>query len=260
MTNSIINANQDSLDFLWFSYFNITQKEAASNTEVALNKSIQRAYRDVCRTFHYTFSSGNLENLKKKDKDKYEEYLGWKEKFREDISTYITRQIGKLKIQSQEDFDAWHAETCDEIVLKAKGYSSPDKQLFAAKNKKREGSEGNVFFYGQAQKWLNMTLKYMLIMGLWEEELTEKKKYFHVPVDSFIMGAAGISVPCKDKNGWTWGEYSESKSKVWSQWEKEEYTEFQKALRDKLSKDNTYPMEWEGSAWIRVAMVRESKV
>ena len=51
----------------------------------------------------------------------------------------------------------------------------------------------------------------------------------------------------------------ESKSKVWSQWEKEEYTEFQKALREKLLKDNTYPMEWEGSAWIRVAMARESK-
>lgn len=263
MPNNITATDQDSLNFLWFSYFNITKEEAADNMEDAMDKCIQRAYRDVCRTFHYAFSGRYLERIKKLDKDKYEEYLGWKEGFRKEISTYIAGQIGELKIQSQEDFEKWHSETCDEIILKAKNFSGSGKQLFAIKDKNGGIIEGETFFYGQAQKWLNMTLKYMLIMGVWDEDIREKKKYFHVPVDSFTMEAAsaeGIKIPHKIIAGSRIGAYSEYRSRVWSQWGKEEYSEFQKALREKLSENNIYPMEWELSAWIDIAKTRESKV
>lgn len=260
--NNMAITNQGALNFLWFSYFDISQEDAINNVEDALNKCIQRAYRDVCRTFHYKFSSDYIEKLGKQKNGEYVEYISLKKEFREDLNNYLSEQINELLKSSQEEFDIWHERTCDQIVGRAKKFSGPDKELFAIK-KDISASSDKVFFYGQAQKWLNMTLKYMLIMGLWDRELEEKKEYFHVPVDSYIMKAAsaeGINVPYKNKKQegvLASGMYSEAKSKVWSQWEKEEYVKFQEDLRSRLEILKVYPMEWEFSVWMRSAKEKD---
>ena len=117
--------------------------------------------------------------------------------------------------------------------------------------------------YGQAQKWLNMMLKYVLMTA----EDSALKNYLHIPVDSYIMQAVGSDNPklkhclkleCVPKKDGTVGKYSESASKPWSKWTYEEYIAFQNCIREAISaSDYTSPIEWENEAWIEVAEYRK---
>ena len=116
-------------------------------------------------------------------------------------------------------------------------------------------SEDKAFHYGQAQKWLNMTLKYMIIMGFWTKKFNSIIEVLHVPVDSYIMEAASIlEIMLPRKNG-DYGKYFESSSKPWSKWNKDDYVKFQENLRIALKNKNPSetPIEWEAHAWIEVA-------
>lgn len=84
----------------------------------------------------------------------------------------------------QKWFDAWHRAACEELQA---GYSEA-------------GFKG--FSVGQAQKWLNMTLKYVHTFG--EERLpgfAAAYLYCHVPVDRIMLeqlapyGVQALSVP-----------------------------------------------------------------
>ena len=70
-------------------------------------------------------------------------------------------------------YDKWHRDTCESIISKY-----PD----------------NVLSYGQAQKWLNMTVKYVYVLkllGKFENQYKyisdEHVSEFHVPLDSYIL-------------------------------------------------------------------------
>ncbi|MEI3122628.1 MAG: hypothetical protein V8S81_02275 [Oscillospiraceae bacterium] len=45
--------------------------------------------------------------------------------------------------------------------------------------------KSNSFTYGHAQKWVNMTLKYLWLLDRLPEILTAKS--LHMPIDSFIL-------------------------------------------------------------------------
>ena len=70
----------------------------------------------------------------------------------------------KTKIQSQQTFDNWHKVTCDRL-----------RQIF----------EGFPFRYGQAQKWINMTLKYTFILD--PGSVDHVYSFFHTPIDNIIL-------------------------------------------------------------------------
>ena len=124
-------------------------------------------------------------------------------------------------------------------------------------------SEISELTYGQAQKWLNMMLKYVLMTA----EDSALKNYLHIPVDSYIMQAVGSDNPklkhclkleCVPKKDGTVGKYSESTSKPWSKWNYEEYIAFQNCIRKAVSEsDYNSPIEWENAAWIEVAEYRK---
>lgn len=104
-----------------------------------------------------------------------------------------------MEISSQEEFDEYHKKLCSEL--------------------KEKWSVLNV---GKAQKWINMTLKYWMLLGNSRIESIEKNyKFFHIPIDSFVI---------KDMLN--------EKINPWSKIENyEDYLYYQKKLRNKKAEN-----------------------
>lgn len=232
--------------FLLYAYFGITE-----NDENAKLKCAERAYLDANRNMQF------VDELKS-DKGKIgnrNKYI--KRRFKEIISQEIVQKIEEL---NSSNFDSKHHEICR--MIKEKSYI-----LCFIENKEEKPILKSELTYGLAQKWLNMTLKYMWLLGLLKDEL---KDCLHVPVDSYIMEAAagrnrykevlteGIGVKLPHKNGGTIDKYIEDKVLKWSNWmgvenfddiNNSDYHRFQQQVR----KTPKTPIEWENNAWIEIS-------
>lgn len=271
----------ETLDFLFSSYFGIELKELKGPTEkkkkdIAFNCAY-RAYRDLCRTL--TFIKESTEKDRRK--------------FREEMSGLICKGIEERILTNCSDFDTAHENICEELIKKAERYGL----LKSPKKKKEEEPDKGIppFTYGHAQKWLNMTIKYMWLLGLWDEELQRIKDKLHIPVDRYILKAASSirtkgevnkyglefkKVPLEHKydekaSGYT--EFREEKtdddkkSQPWSQWNESDYEDFIKEINDRFKKfkekkaDNNALnpidslIEWENKAWIEQARLEDPK-
>ena len=268
-------------NFMWYVLFGTdveTAKEDAKTKEgkKRIIKTLAlKAYRDLSRTLSYSFSSGKLEEMKRgkhgeenaEEKRKAVSFDEVKERFKEEVICTITNSILSLpEMLKLGRFNKWHEETCKDIRNKADKIVDGKIYLFTKKNKKGEDVKGKeAFFYGQAQKWLNMTLKNVLILSMLNDELKlidypikSIVQYLHVPVDSLIMQGAAKELEIKVT------------SKPWSQWTKCEYVAFQDNIRKKFPPENrdleleikgipykySCPIEWEFDAWIRMSESR----
>ncbi len=87
---------------------------------------------------------------------------------KQNAENYILTQLQTLletKINSQSEFDEQH-----EILTE---------------NLTKTWSE---LTYGQAQKWINMTLKYWLLLGeVRINKIERNAQYFHIPIDSYVQ-------------------------------------------------------------------------
>ena len=212
------------LEFLKYAYFNITKGDDMNDI---LSKCAERAYLDLCRTIRFKTDDGNI-----------------KAQYKATICDMLVNEYDilantvKNSDEKQNAFDRKHKRICEEII---KTYS-----------------EISEFTYGQAQKWLNMMLKYVQMTT----EDFSLKSYLHIPVDSYIMQAVGSDNPklkyclkleCVPKKNGTVG-----KSKSWSKWDYEEYIAFQNCIRKAISEsDYASPIEWENEAWIEIAEYRK---
>ncbi len=73
-------------------------------------------------------------------------------------------------MSGQSDFDNWHRETCQTLTTLYEHYSY------------------NQLFVGQAQKWINMTFKYIFTIG--ESRLPGFESFYqhcHIPIDNIIV-------------------------------------------------------------------------
>jgi hypothetical protein len=211
-------AKKENLEFLLNSYFGSGR---------TIETCAKRAYGDLGRT---------LSGMSKMSDEKKRAYRSAVHKF---ISDSIESLL-KANVTSQKAFDEWHGKACSGIIKISEKHKLP---------------LNNGFTYGLAQKWLNMTLKYMLVMEQWNAQSDPIKKYFHVPVDSYIMQAASedFKINLSHRSG---GERKYSTdSKGWSKWDESEYTAFQVSLR-KATKPKS-PIEWEFPAWLRIKNKRE---
>ncbi|MBQ8791414.1 MAG: hypothetical protein IJZ51_08890 [Ruminiclostridium sp.] len=244
MKENVLNRiTKETFDFLWFSYFGITAKAAEDmNEDKRIMLCAQRAYLDMNRTLRFTEDNNN-ESKEKNNSEKE------RENFRNTICGIIADNIKRHILKSDEDsYDDIHKKVCTFIIEKVNSY----KDDFMADN----------FTYGQAQKWLNMTIKYMYLMGFWKDEFKNIEKALHIPVDSYIIQAVWekecVEIPLLEdklpKKG-TRGAYSYEKVKRWSKWEYDEYQEFQDSLKKYIdaTKQHKTPLEWEAEAWIEVA-------
>ena len=84
-----MDMKEQSLDFLWITYFGITKTEAEKNKEKAAFACADRAYRDLCRRIPYFYSSSEIE----KNKKEYKDYIDLKDSFREAVCKYIIKSI-----------------------------------------------------------------------------------------------------------------------------------------------------------------------
>ena len=123
----------------------------------ALRLCVQRAYRDLNRTLRRFAAHGAADQLRDKSHQR------------------VVALVLALKHEAvgQQAFDAWHQKAC----LNLRG-------LY-----RKGGFEA--FSHGQAQKWLNMTLKYMFALG--ESRLPGYLPYYsfaHIPIDKIFVAAA----------------------------------------------------------------------
>lgn len=135
--------NKQKTNFFIKSYF-----YAFEERNISLEKIINRAYLDLCRTLPKV---GNVN--------------------REKINKGLFFQIKELEnkeFDKIEDFDLWHKDNCDKLV---------DEFRKQYKN----------FSIGHAQKWVNMILKYCFLLSEDFPNISKHKRFFHCPIDSIVM-------------------------------------------------------------------------
>lgn len=251
-----VEIKKEMWDFVLWNMFGISSEDMACSDpqrqRAIAKKCADTAFLDLRRTLRYN-DQGSKPDRKA---------------FRDKINGIIADALSELLDKTEQgDFDEIHNEICEEIIE-------------ATKNSSAIKSEE--FHYGHAQKWLNMTLKYMYLLGLWEEEFERVIPWMHVPVDSYILKAAAFSesklmesseccieLKCclrltkavpeidKDESGQTRYSSYGWKSKSWSRWNREEYCHFQSELRKAISEKGTWdcPFFWEEDAWIEQAQL-----
>lgn len=159
--------------------------------------SSRRAYRDFCRTLHLGGESGR--------------------DFREFVDRLLEERIRRLlgaRDLTQEKYDEWHRDTCGEVISFYR----------------KAGVEFNI---GQAQKWVNMTMKYLYVYGV--PGVSAIYGLLHAPVDQYVLAVAEseLRIP-----------------RPWAAWSKMDdydvYLDYQRAIREKVA---GAPLRWEFSGW-----------
>lgn len=168
-----------------------------------------RAYRDLCRTITF------------RDKDN-KKHIYYRSEIVGLIITKIQDKLFENHKPSQETYDDFHADLCNQITE----YTNE-----VAEN----------LTYGQAQKWVNMTMKYLCVLSNGNftgnyEWLGKFYPYLHVPIDSIILTKA------QDNKYLSCKSYS-----CWSKLDYKDYEEIQKNLRKSLTAMS--PMDWEFEVW-----------
>lgn len=150
---------------------------------------IKCAYLDFNRTLH---KIDETEEQRKKNREETENYL---------LKNLIN--LIKSDINSQIQFD--------------------EKHKILTKNLTKNWNKLTI---GQAQKWINMSLKYWLLFGENRIKSIEKNaKYFHIPIDSYVQK----------------GMFEEKKPQPWSKInDYETYMNYQKQHR--LKRTGNYPI------------------
>lgn len=165
-----------------------------------------RAYRDFNRTLRFGETDAAI---RKGLRMQVTEIL------RERISA-----IDEEGLPSQEAFDTWHKKTCGLI-----------RQPYT--------EAGIEFSWGQAQKWLNMTIKYLYIVG--NCSFDKVFSYCHIPVDNYVFEIAqkelGVPIPMVRWSRWT--DYDG------------QYMTYQKDLRSRIKGFD--PLRWEFKYWMKEA-------
>ena len=171
-----------------------------------LTGCIDRAYLDFNRTLH------GLGRIRKGD----ELYKKATER--------LKRRLSDLRkansVRSQTGFDKWHRSTCLGLTQLYKKYGYPR------------------FYIGQAQKWVNMTLKYIFTMR--DSRVSGFGKVYrfcHIPIDNIVLGRLYVLE-------YEFPDFSVAWSRINDY---EEYLAFQKWFRSafKLS-----PLDAEFKLWI----------
>jgi len=205
-------------DYLFQTYFGIKGTE--------LDRFISRGYRDMNRTFG---GIGKLNANTQKNSgirttvlnDAKATMKGCFDGLRE---KYPPKNYASLI----REFDSWHSASCRALIGY---YDTTLRRLKVARVK---------LTYGQAQKWLNMTMKYCWVCNapdlLWLEPWFPSA---HVPVDEVILLAV-------EKEGIV----LERPCEKWSKWKSEkEYHAFQMKLRNAATARKESPLEMELRWW-----------
>lgn len=193
-----VNVDKDILDFLKAIYF--------GDISDPLKAASSRAYRDMNRTIRFN----GLPDATRLE-------------LREKVNCIFVKELSALNsnyIKSQQAYDDWHRQICDEIKI-----------LYQ--------ESGIAFTYGHAQKWLNMTIKYLYVLGI--DSFDDVFEYLHIPLDNYVFDIAQDTLGIKRPTA------------VWSSWDdyEEQYLRYQKDIREKITEET--PLRWEFRFWLKAA-------
>ena len=163
------------------------------NVDNPISSAVNLAYKDLCRTIT-GFGKHSCHNIIHKKAV--------------DVLCHNISNLFATEIAIQSDFDLWHKSCCDDLIT---------------------AFDSQPFYYGQAQKWINMSFKYLSLM---DYSLVEHHyEFFHVPIDNYIINITNIKLSV------AWSRISDY----------EEYIKFQKAFSDKY---NGIPLDEEFRLWL----------
>lgn len=124
------------------------------NIEDSVRVSIKSAYRDLCRTITGFSKNENHNKI----------FNNAVEVLYKEINSLLSKALTE-----QSDFDKWHKDCCEELI---------------------KAFENQKFYYGQAQKWINMSLKNLSMI---DHKLVENQyEFFHIPIDNYIIEITGM--------------------------------------------------------------------
>lgn len=228
-------------DFLVYTYFGIIPEDIYKQgdnkeeeyTDYLIKRIIMKAYGDATNegAFNALIKKENVGLRKSSDKVKK-------------ISSKLLLERLK-KLNSVPKFDEWHKELCKDIKKEYKDIKEDGKELFT---------------YGNAQKWVNMSLKYMWLLELLPQNISEKD--LHIPIDSYIIDALwwdnpDVILPIKPNNSPDRKHnYAKPSEYVipWSKWDDDKtYNDLSDCLKGK------YNLSWENESWIKTAEKRKAK-
>lgn len=235
---------ENAVNFLLFGYFGITLENSKDDI---ISAAINRAYRDAAS--HVL----SLKDDFKKDTEKGQDLFA---KAGELIKVFIKDVLNndtQNKLNKKE-YDKKHKNLCDTLISKYKGCTN----------------SGYEFSYGIAQKWVNMTMKYLgVILTIFSvfndkndfvtfhESFQAVESYLHVPIDGYILdyvsnkkysNVKSINIAKKEnKNNLAWSKYEEGN-----------YKTLQNEIKNKLKNETTFPLDWENEAWIKVAQNKKT--
>lgn len=171
-----------------------------------MEAAAERAYRDLNRTIRYKDTPPDVRNCLRKKVIAL---------FRVEIPV-----LAKTVILDQSDYDIWHYHICSQIRTYYR-------------------DSGVEFYYGQAQKWLNMTMKYLYICGAYTFDGIFH--YLHVPIDNYIFHVVQkeFGIPCPKIRWSRWDDYAK------------QYMDYQLQLRSKI--EGISPLRWEFRFWMQEA-------
>ena len=130
---------------------------------------------------------------------------------RQTLHTSITAMLFS-EVNTQSEFDEIHKTACYDLI---------------------ESFKGQIFTVGQAQKWINMTFKYLHLLDY--PDVQKLYEYCHVPIDSYILNITKYTM-----------------SKAWSKLnDYHEYLDYQYWFRNQYPND--IPLDKEFYLWLEAA-------
>ena len=151
---------------------------------------------------------------------------------------------GDFKDKGQENHDRVFNETAREICGTINKANPTDKETFS---------------FGNAQKLINMTIKHLYSICLFDSRLRENFRFCHCPMDSIMLDKVWKKYKKygNKKRQELLGGTSDTFHKSWGNenWSEsnttqcpERYRKFQEAVRDIVGKD-VYPIEYDYIVW-----------
>lgn len=215
--------------------------------EYYIKKAVRRAYRDASS---HVLSIKEGKDDSKKNPCKKEEAIS--------AVVYEVKSINN----DYNNYECWHSHVCKDLTERIYNTYEVDYK-----------GDDRTFSYGIAQKFVNMTIKYLVILytvmkamdtdkanrnyiKFYEKNLKKYEQDFHIPIDGYILESVS-----KDKAEILKNVIVKEKKKVkaWSKWEENDYNSFQAELKKIKAKDE-YPLDWEGKTWIEIAKSRKEKI
>ena len=267
------NIAKNAVEFLLFNYFGLTQEDG-NDLETVLDSAIRRAYFDATNqgAFNTLFAEAVFPDR---------EAVGELRERVKDMSEIIKDAVKTLYFSNNRaDFDEWHKTLCTKLIVNyheiCSELNSPtfhtDPEAF------------EFFSYGNAQKWVNMTIKNLyvisgayLAMGGTDNEaffnaVADRANEYHIPLDNVILGAVykqKLTSPRDEyfvmKIGKKEPSYQitsdEDGSDPMYAWSRIAYPSIYETLREEIENAiDEPPIEWECRNWIeRTKKIRALK-